>query len=213
MYIPKAFEVADQETIFQFIETYSFATLVSNAGGEMFATHLPLIADGADRSSATLYGHVARANPHWRALEEDPRVLAIFSGPHAYISPTWYASAPAVPTWNYAAVHVYGSARVVDDADLLAHLLDRLIEKHESPLPNPWSGALPDDFKMMLLKAIVGIEIEIDRIEAKFKLSQNRPLNDQAGMLAALNSVRDTSSRELAAFAREFLGLLAAGVG
>jgi transcriptional regulator len=173
---------------------------------ELFATHLPLISRRID-SRRVLLGHVARANPHWRLLSGNPHVLAIFTGPHSYISPTWYATAPAVPTWNYTAVHVYGAARVFDDAESLTQLLDKLISTYESPLSNPWSGELPAEFKSKLLKAIVGIEIEVRRIEGKFKFSQNLPLEDQRSMLTNLAVSPENAALDLADFARSFLGL------
>jgi transcriptional regulator len=206
MYIPKSFEVTDEATLHDFIAAHNFATLVSTGDDDLFATHLPLIMRRTN-SRCVLLGHVARANPHWRFLQSNARVLAVFTGPHSYISPTWYATAPAVPTWNYAAVHVYGAARVFDDAESLARLLDELIATYKGSLPNPWSGELPSEFKSKLLRAIVGIEIESKRIEGKFKFGQNRPVEDQRAMLANLESRDDHLSNELAAFARSFLGL------
>ena len=206
MYIPKAFEVTDEATLHDFIAAHSFAMLVSNGEGDLFATHLPLIMRCID-SRRVLLGHVARANPHWRFFGANPRVLAIFSGPHSYISPTWYVTAPAVPTWNYTAAHVYGTARVFEDAESLTRLLDQLIATYESRLPNPWTGELPIEFKSKLLRAIVGIEIEIERIEGKFKFSQNRPLEDPRSMLANLQLRDDHPSKQLAAFMRRFSAL------
>ena len=123
MYIPKSFQVTDPEVLAAFIRAHSFATLVSAVDGTPFATHLPLLLD-----QGTLLGHVARANPHWQAFDGQREALAIFHGPHAYISPTWYATGPAVPTWNYAAVHVYGAPRLIE-GEALAALVDRLPKK------------------------------------------------------------------------------------
>ncbi len=197
--------MTDEATLHDFIAAHGFATLISNGDGDLFATHLPLIMSHVN-SRSILQGHIARANPHWRYLADNTRVLAIFTGPHSYISPTWYATAPAVPTWNYAAVHVYGTARVIDDCESLARLLDQLIATYETPLPNPWSGELPAEFKSRLMKAIIGIEIEVERLEGKFKFGQNRSLEDQRSMLANLES-KDHAANDLAAFARSFLGL------
>ena len=108
MYIPKSFEVTDSTTLLEFIETYSFGTLVTVAGEQPIATRLPLILDRAKGRQGTLFGHVARANPQWRSFDGDRQCLVMFDGPHAYVSPSWYATSPAVPTWNYATVHVYG---------------------------------------------------------------------------------------------------------
>ncbi|HXW83581.1 MAG TPA: FMN-binding negative transcriptional regulator [Candidatus Binataceae bacterium] len=199
MYVPKAFEMSELAALHDFIERYSFATLVSDLDGQPFATHLPLVLDRGGRFGALL-GHVARANPHWRASGGES--LAIFLGPHSYVSPSWYATSPAVPTWNYAAVHVYGRLRVIDDVAWVSGLLDRLIAIYESSTPSPWSGVLPSEFKSRLIGAIVGFRIEIDRIEAKFKLGQNRSLDDQAGMLRNLEEQPGQQGRELAQFIR-----------
>jgi transcriptional regulator len=129
MYIPKAFHVSDRSVLDAFITHNSFATLVSTVDGTLYATHLPLIFDRTPSSPGVLLGHVARANPHWRAFDGHQEALAIFHGPHAYISPSWYATSPAVPTWNYAVVHAYGVPHVVEDDAWLAHLVDRLVAR------------------------------------------------------------------------------------
>jgi transcriptional regulator len=206
VYIPKSFAVTDEATLHDFIAVNGFATIVSSGDGDLFATHLPLVLSRTD-SRPVLLGHVARANPHWRYLTGNARVLAIFTGPHSYISPTWYATKPAVPTWNYAAVHVYGAARVFEDTESLTPLLDQLIATYETPLPKPWSGELPAEFKSKLMRAIVGIEINVERFEGKFKFGQNRPLEDQRSMLANLDSRKNHTANDLAAFARSFLKL------
>jgi transcriptional regulator len=187
MYIPKAFEVTDRATLHAFIEGNSFATLVTALDGSPFATRLPLILDRGAVVHGTLIGHVARANPHWRSFDSGCPALAMFDGPHAYISPNWYATSPAVPTWNYASVHAYGTPRVIDDPRRVEGIVDRLVAIHESGLPRPWSaGEVPPEFKANLLRAIVGFEMVIDRIEGKFKFGQNRPLEDQTSTLEAL---------------------------
>ena len=207
MYIPKAFEITEARVLHEFIQAHSFATIVSNSAEEMLASHVPLTLDHAGGAHPSLAGHFARANPHWRALERSGRCLAIFSGPHSYISPSWYANSPAVPTWNYAAVQVYGKVRIIDDAAWVTGLLDRMIAIYEAPQARPWRGLLPVEFRAKLTEAIVGFEIEIDRIEGKFKLGQNRPLEDQRGVLYALKHSSDAASRELASMARLHLGI------
>jgi transcriptional regulator len=212
MYIPKVFEITDRHTLHEFIQAHSFATIVSNDADEMLVSHVPLTLDHAGGARASLAGHFARANPHWRALERSGRCLAIFGGPHSYISPSWYASSPAVPTWNYATVHVYGKMRIIDDAAWVTGLLDRMIAIYEAPQARPWPGLLPVEFRAKLTEAIVGFEIEIDRTEGKFKLGQNRPLEDQRGVLRELERIGDTAARELASMVRRHLGI-AASVG
>jgi len=187
MYIPKAFEVTDRAALHDFIEGNSFATIVTSVEGAPFATRLPFILDRGAGASGTLIGHVARANPHWRSFDGRAQALAMFDGPHAYISPSWYVTSPAVPTWNYATVHAYGTPRVIDDAGRVEAIVDRLVAIHESGLPQPWSAhQVASDFKAKLLKAIVGFEMVIDRLEGKFKLGQNRPIEDQLSVLHAL---------------------------
>src|SRR5262245_1309411 len=154
MYIPQAFRVTDPQILHEFIARNSFATLISIVEGKPFATHLPLLFDGARSAQGALLGHVARANPQWRAFDGQQEALAIFQGPHAYVSPSWYASSPAVPTWNYTAVHVYGVPRVIDDEQAFSDLLDRLIAVYETGRPEPWPGILPADFRANLMKGI-----------------------------------------------------------
>jgi len=203
MYIPKAFSVSDRETLHAFIEAYSFATLVTTVDGALFATRLPLLLDREAGIHGTLIGHVARANPHWRSFDGVVQALAMFDGPHAYISPRWYATAPAVPTWNYATVHAYGAPRILDDPRRVEAITDRLVAIYEATMPQPWSAReVSPEFKANLLKAIVGFEMPIDRIEGKFKFGQNRPLEDQAAMLKALESTSHHHARRLAALIR-----------
>lgn len=198
MYIPAPFRVEDTRRLHEIIETCSFATLVTAADEVPFATHVPLLleqrADGP-----VLLGHVARANPHWRAFDGRRQSLAIFHGPHAYVSPSWYRTHPSVPTWNYIAVHAYGPPRLHDDETWVAHLLDRLVMKYESGLPEPWSADLPDAFRRKMIRAVVGFEIPVERIEGKFKLGQNKPVEDQARVVQVLGSAEDSTTRALAA--------------
>jgi transcriptional regulator len=199
MYIPASFRVDDPDVLDRFIDLYSFATLISVRGGVPFATHLPLL---LDRERRVLLGHVARANPQAELVGDragdSGESLAIFQGPHAYISPAWYATAPAVPTWNYAAVHVYGPLEPLS-AERTRELVDLTVDKYESTRPNPWPNDLPEDFRDKMLKGIVGFEMPIRRIEGKFKLGQNRSEADQHGMLSQLQSA-GPGPRSLAEF-------------
>ena len=202
MYVPAAFRVEEREPLFDFIEAHGFAAVVSPCDGAPFASHLPLL---LDRERGVLQGHLARANPHWQAFGGDTEALVLFHGPHAYISPTWYATAPAVPTWNYAVVHAYGRPQVMSDPEWLIGLLDRLVHKYEAGQASPWRNELPSDFRERLLAAIVGFEIPINRIEGKFKLGQNRSQADQDGMLTHLNAGAP-ADRALAALMRAETG-------
>jgi transcriptional regulator len=195
MYIPSSFRIDAPDVIYDFIDDYSFATLVSVCGGIPFATHLPLL---LDRERRALLGHVARANPHADVFGAGSESLAIFNGPHAYISPSWYATAPAVPTWNYAAVHVYGPLEPLSEIRT-RELVDLTVDKYESKRPIPWPNDLPQDFREKMLAAIVGFEMPIGRVEGKFKLGQNRSEADQARMYSQLKSA-GADARSLAEF-------------
>lgn len=198
MYIPEPFHVDDLETLHDFMERHRFATLVTNVDGVPFATHLPLILDRARSRFGTLVGHVAKENPHWEALEADGESLAIFHGPHAYISPAWYnGNAAAVPTWNYAVVHAYGTSLPLTDPQQLNALLERMVEVHESGFDQPWRNDLPVELREQLTRRIVGFELELTRLEGKFKLGQNRSEEDQRGVLRGL---RRSGSADLADF-------------
>jgi transcriptional regulator len=178
LYIPQHFLENDPARLEKLIDTYPFGTLITLADGRPFATHLPFI---YDRDAGLLLAHVARANPQWRQLEGQPAAMAIFQGPHGYISPTWYVE-PGVPTWDYAVVHVYGTGRAIDDAAATRSQVERLAARHERGNRPPWRP----DYDARMLAGIVGIEIRIERIEGKFKLSQNRSAADRAAVMAKL---------------------------
>ena len=172
MYVPEKFKIDDTDEIFAF--------LAANAFGQLISQHLPFFI-AADR--ATLKCHVARQNPQWQKIEGQ-QVLATFLGPHDYISPAWYRGA-GVPTWNYQAVHVYGRCRVFDDAVELAALVHALAGVYESRFDSPWQPKYPDS----MLKAVVGIELDIDDIQCKYKLSQNRPAADHQPVIDKLDEL------------------------
>jgi len=194
VYIPSAFCVDEPDVLHAFIEQFGFATLVTVREGTPFATHLPLL---LDREQGLLLGHVARANPHWECLAETES-LAIFTGPHAYISPAWYVTQPSVPTWNYTAVHAYVSARLTSE-ERTREIVDGIVTKYESASVNPWRNDLPEEYRINLLRAVVGFELPIARLEGKFKLGQNRPEADRERLLAHLRDA-GTDARQLAKF-------------
>jgi transcriptional regulator len=204
VYIPSAFRESRPEVLHAFIQRHSFGTLVSRVEGEPFATHLPFLLDADRGPHGTLQAHMARANPHWRRLEEDAEVLVLFQGPHAYVSPAWYATPVAVPTWNYAAVHAYGRARVVDEPAVLRALVDGTVRAYEGAYEAPWSTERLDGaFVEKLLENIVGFEVPIHRLEGKLKFSQNRSPADREGVIAALLRQGDAQSVEVAELMRE----------
>jgi transcriptional regulator len=199
MYTPPFNQVNDRDRIIQFIQSYGFATVVTHPSAGLTASHLPVLWDDNDSEWGMLRSHMARANPQWRHFESGDEVLCIFQGPHAYISPSWYVMQHTVPTWNYAAVHVYGVPQLLDTIDLRQIVYDTTA-KYESAMPQPWSIPLSEEELSKMLKAIVGFSIRITRVEAKFKLGQNRATEDQQGMLRALQESKNCGDRELADF-------------
>ncbi len=195
MYLPRSFRVEDLDQLHRHIEQYSFGTLFSRTPDGPFATHLPFLLDPTRGPAGTLMGHMARANAHWRGFSPDDEVLVTFLGPHAYISPSWYASPAAVPTWNYAAVHVWGVARLIEDLDALREHVLQMVDAHERRLDPSWDPAAAGDIIDIELRAIIGFEIPIARIEGKYKFNQNRSREDQEGVIAALSRGTDTQLR------------------
>ena len=186
MYTPTSFVENDLKTLHDFMDQNSFATLISNDDQESFASHLPLLIERERGTQGVLTGHFSRANPHWQ-MANGQRVLIIFHGPHAYISPGWVQSTTMVPTWNYLAVHAYGVLRIVDEPNQVKDILTRMVGKYESRREQPWSMELADDgFIDNLTSAIVGFEVEIDRLEGKWKLSQNHPAERREQIISGL---------------------------
>lgn len=202
MHIPTAFRVDDPHKLTALIQHYSFATLITHDGRAPFASHLPMLFRPEASPHGTLVSHMARGNPQWQHFVDGHEVLAIFHGPHGYISPSWYETTPAVPTWNYAAVHAYGVPAIISDHDRVVALLEETVTFYEAALAQPWSGDLPSDFRDKLLHGIVAFEIPITRLEGKFKLSQNRPAADIHGVCRALSQAGDAESQALAEMMR-----------
>lgn len=199
VYTPPAFQVQDPQKLAAFMSQHSFATLVSTVEGRPFATHLPLLYDPQGGPSGRLLGHMARANSQWSSMTQQ-QVLAIFQGPHAYISPRAYLTKVAVPTWNYAVVHAYGTPQLVTDADAFAAIIERTIARYEGTSPEAWQDQLPAETRGKLMQAIVGFEIPITHLEGKFKLGQNRSREDIAGVYNALSQSTEPQDRALADF-------------
>jgi transcriptional regulator len=208
MYVPPHFAETDTARLHDFIERNSFGLLVSGVDGAPFATHLPLLLDRGAGPHGTLIGHVARANPQWRELPDRP-ALAVFSGPHAYVSPTWYEAENVVPTWNYVAVHATGPVQLVEDPGELFDIVRRTVERYEAAQPRPWLLGAPSTFTDRLLAQIVGFRLPIERLEGKWKLSQNHPAERRAKVIAALEG-QGGEAAEVAELMRE---QLAAGTG
>jgi transcriptional regulator len=183
MYIPSHFAQTDPATLHAFIREHSFALLCStDAEGIPFASHLPLLHDAA---AGTLIGHMARANPQWQHADGNT-VLAIFSGPHVYVSPSWYDAEQVVPTWNYTAVHITGVFHAIHDHDTLLHIVQDSIDRYEGDGLQAWRLDAPQEYIDRMLKGIVGFRIDITNIEGKWKLSQNQPPERRAKVRQAL---------------------------
>jgi transcriptional regulator len=165
MYIPSFNRVDDDRKIDHLIDRYGFATVVTQKDGVPFASHLPVLLERRSDGSRILRSHMARANPQWRNFSPDAEVLCIFSGPHAYISPSWYQMQHTVPTWNYAVVHVYGKAMIVDEMAALRQIVLDTTAKYESMIPRPWQIPLSENEMDEMLKAVVGFFIEVTRLE------------------------------------------------
>jgi transcriptional regulator len=194
MYIPEAFRVDKPAALFEFIERYNFATIVS-AGAKADATHLPFLLDIERGERGTLLAHFARANPHWKTFSSGGEALVIFQGPHCYLSPSWYPNQVTVPTWAYAAVHVRGPVRLLEKPSEVYPIVERLVQVHE----HSWDLANAEPRMDQLLKMTVGFEIEIESIEGKFKFNQNTAPADQRGVIDALSGSSDQNERAVAA--------------
>ena len=191
MYVPKHFAEDRIEILQQTIEDHPLGTLVTQHSTGLQANHIPFLVAEDPGPMGALNGHVARANTVWKSYEKDLEVLVIFHGPQGYVSPSWYPSksehGKVVPTWNYIVVHVYGRLSVIEDEAWLASHVAKLAEFHEQYQPQPWSlNDAPDDYVAKMLKAIIGFEIVVTRIEGKWKLSQNRSKQDRKGVIDGL---------------------------
>jgi transcriptional regulator len=202
MYEVEVFREARIEVLHALIGAHPLATLVCVTPQGLEANHIPLLIDAAPAPWGTLRGHVARGNPLWRTFAEATEVLAVFQGAQGYITPSWYptkaASGKVVPTWNYAVVHAYGPLRIHHGSAWLRALVTRLTAGQESPRAQPWHVSdAPADYIDTMLKAIVGIEIPVTRMQGKWKMSQNRVARDKQGVIQGLQDQGDAASRAM----------------
>jgi transcriptional regulator len=194
MYVPPHFEETRLEVLHDLVRSHPLATVVTLEREGLNANHIPMELDPGPQSLGTLRGHVSRANPMWRSFSDEVATLAIFQGPEMYITPSWYQtkqeSGKVVPTWNYAVVHAYGPLRIIEDPGWLRALVEKLTDRHEAQRPEPWKVAdAPDDYIEGQLRGIVGIEISIERLVGKWKVSQNRPDSDRKGVSKGLHAL------------------------
>jgi transcriptional regulator len=204
MYIPAQFEQPDIQVMHELIRNRPLATLVTLGSTGIDANHIPLHLAETPEPFGVLRGHIARANPLWRDLAADADTLAIFHGPDAYISPSWYATkqeaGKVVPTWNYTVVHAYGSLRIIDDAAWVRTQMEALTQQHEAVFPEPWAVSdAPEDFTEKLLEAVVGIEMVITRLIGKWKVSQNQSPQNQRSVIHGLNASGQSEAVVMAA--------------
>ncbi|MBN8203312.1 FMN-binding negative transcriptional regulator [Bacillus sp. NTK034] len=201
MFIPKDFQLNDEEMIYDFIEKYSFATLFSQHNGEPYATHLPLT---LNKGESALYGHFARPNEQWKDIKKQ-QVLVVFQGPHCYISPSWYETMKAVPTWNYVSIHLYGKMETVEDPKVIFNSLNDMVKKYESSdSPYNLSDVDPSLIEGMS-KGIVAFKINISKIEAKAKLSQNHSVERQQLVIKQLENSAEKNNLQIASLMKKNL--------
>ncbi|MBI2720510.1 MAG: FMN-binding negative transcriptional regulator [Rhizobiales bacterium] len=194
MYLPTHFREDRLEVQHDLIRTHPLGLLISDGASGLQASPLPFLIDARASKLGTLRAHLARANGHWQELAESGECLVVFQGPQAYVTPSWYETkretGKVVPTWNYVTVHAWGRARAIEDGAWLRQQIGELTAKQESPRATPWKVEdAPADFLAAQIRAIVGLEIPIDRIEGKWKASQNRPAKDRAGVVAGLSEM------------------------
>jgi transcriptional regulator len=202
VYLPPAFTETREDALIAHIERHDFAMLVTRSAEALIVSQIPFLLERRD-GRLFLQGHLARPNPQVVDFDGETEALAMFAGPHAYISPRWYETGPAVPTWNYASVHAYGPARRIDDPEWLREVVRRLSERHEAREPTPWRMEdLPEPYVQAMLNGIVGVELAVARLEGKFKLSQNRPAGDRPRIISALDARGDSESAAVAALMR-----------
>jgi transcriptional regulator len=208
MYLPKYHAMTDVGEMQTHIDHHALGAWVCLGDGGLVANHIPFILDRTQGPHGRLIGHVSRANPVWRQLEAGAPCVVMFMGPQTYISPAWYpgkqAHGKVVPTWNYVTVHAHGVARAVDDPDWILDMLNRLTDAQESPRPEPWSVSdAPSDYVRTKLRAIVGIEITIERMEGRLKVSQDEDDADRVGTVEGLMQEPDTQAHAMARLVRK----------
>jgi|JI10StandDraft_1071094.scaffolds.fasta_scaffold195488_3 transcriptional regulator len=208
MHTPKHFEEPRVDVLHELMRRHSLATLVTMGGNGLEANHIPLFLSTDAGSLGTLRGHVSRANPVWKTVDTSIEALAVFAGPDAYISPSWYATkretGQAVPTWNYVVAHAWGPLRVIEDPAWLRAHVEELTRAHEEGRPEPWRVTdAPPDYVSRLMAGIVGVEMTLSRIEGKWKVSQNQPPQNRAGVIEGLEASGGEAAAAIAELVRE----------
>jgi transcriptional regulator len=207
MYIPRANQEDRIPVLHKLIEDQPFASLITVGSSGLFASHIPMVLE-QNGAKGRLKGHISRANTQWRDYTPSVEALAIFSGPQHYITPSWYPekqeTGKVVPTWNYVVVHAYGYLKVIEDGEWLMAHLKKLTHAHEAGFAVPWQvGDAPADYVASMVKGIVGLEIAIERLEGKWKVSQNRSERDRGGVARGLAELNTTESLAMKALVEE----------
>ncbi|MBT3904207.1 MAG: FMN-binding negative transcriptional regulator [Rhodospirillales bacterium] len=211
MYTPPAYRQEDPAVLHDLIDEFGFATLVTLGPEGPTANHIPMLIDRGEGPYGRLRGHLSKGNPQFLEMRSEVPALAIFQGPHTYVSPNWYPSkqehGKVVPTWNYVAVHATGPLTVIEDDEGLMRIIDDLTRKHEQNFENPWNiSDAPDDYIQRMLKGIIGFEIQIGKLEGKWKMSQNKPkIEDRRGVIEGLNASGNLADGEVAAIMSKIL--------
>jgi transcriptional regulator len=201
MYIPRANKEERVPVLHKLMEDQPFASLITMGSSGLFASHIPMVLE-QNGAMGQLRGHISRANTQWRDYTASVEALAIFSGPQHYITPSWYVekqeTGKVVPTWNYAVVHAYGHLKVIEDGEWLMSHLQRLTNVHEAESAIPWKiSDAPADYIASQIKGIVGLEMDIARLEGKWKVSQNRSAEDRSGVVRGLSELNTTESQAM----------------
>ena len=194
MYIPAYFKIEDENVMFDVMEKYSFATLFSQHNDQPYATHLPLT---IDRENKVMYGHFARPNKQWQDAQNQ-LILTVFQGPHCYISPSWYETKEAVPTWNYVAVHVYGKLEIIDEPSVIHDSFEKMVVKYEKESSSYCLNEVDDELIAGMMKGIVAFKIHISKMEGKAKLSQNHPIERRQRVIEQLEVSLDQEEQRIA---------------
>ncbi|MDP6823365.1 MAG: FMN-binding negative transcriptional regulator [Dehalococcoidia bacterium] len=207
MYIPPYFKIEDPEAIERVVRENGLATLITASSEGLKVSHLPLLYAPSDSAAGNgfITGHMSRGNDHWTALDGESESLAIFHGPDAYVSPEWYEEGPAAPTWNFAVVHMRGPARAIDESDWLSEHVDKLTEHHEMKTLGH-STPTDRDYKVGRLGGIVGVQMKVASVEAKFKLNQNRSAADRLAVADHLDAIGDQAAEDVAGLMRRHGG-------
>lgn len=195
MYTPKEFKQDNGDLIFELIDLFPLGLLITTSESKVSLSHLPFLFEREYAQNGRLLGHFAKANPQWRELEDIDEAIVVFSGPNSYVSPSWY-HLESVPTWNYSVVHIYGKPTIIHDRGEKREVLDKLTDRHESSSIEPWRSDFDSPIQSKMLEAVVAFEIVVTKVEAKFKLSQNKDEIDQLNVINHLAASPSTRSQE-----------------